>query len=162
MAKAQQAQQEQQAHSEAIAPTEAPSGFAIGGTPDIDGWYNPEPGVAFQGQIMGMIEMADRRSDESRTAFLIKLDFPIAAKERGGSTVQLSAGSILGVGMRYQLKEMVLYVEHHGHVWCKAKGKKKLASGDMWEFDIAFRGKKAPLIRQPTMPTTHTDDSLPF
>lgn len=120
-----------------------PKGFVMGGTPDIDGWYEPRINEVLYGQICGAIKIADEKSKSGfRDVVLVRLIEPIKAVQ-DKTPVDLEAGQVVGVGIRHQLADMLYYVESRGKVWALAKEKVSIGGGQtMWKFDIAFDGEK--------------------
>lgn len=145
--------------SEAVpvgAPDKPPAGFELGGTPEVNGWYSTVEGVAVQGQIVGSINIGERR------IVLVRLQHAVEAVYEG-DIILLEPGQVLGVGLKHQLREMLEYVEHKGHVWFRPTGKRSLPGGrSMWLFDLAFRGRKGAIPPTVASSTSDDDDDPPF
>lgn len=140
-------------------PQEPPAGFQRGGTPDIDGWYKPEPGVVVHGQLVGHIEVPGRNGP--RSVVCVKLTSPCVGYQKGDQEgLVLPPDSILGVSVSHDLRGILDYVEHHGMCWFRATEKKNLSGGNtMWKFDQYYKGKKAALVRTSS---DVSDDDIPF
>lgn len=124
-----------------------PNGFIMGGRPEIDGWYKPEPGHVFQGKIVGVVSIQDRQ------VVLVRVSEPTAAVNSDKQKITLKPGQTLGVGLRAQLDEMLDYVEHRAECWVHAVEKQQTRSGnDVWIFEQAYKGKRGerPESRQPS------------
>jgi hypothetical protein len=122
----------------------APSNFEDVGTPDIDGWFKPEEGSKFLGQVVGRIQI-ENDDGKMRDVVLVKLEKPCASAVVEGEDATLDAGQVLGVGVRAKLTELLYYVEKKGRVYAKAVSKQKLKGGrTMWVFEVkGEKGKRA-------------------
>ena len=90
----------------------------------------------------------------------MKLKAACATATLNGEPVQVPAGSVLGVGMRFGLQELLCYVEKQGLVYAKALNKMKLKGGrSKWNWKINADKKKrtAPIV--PTARVSGSDSS---
>jgi len=137
------------------------------GTPDVDGWFKPEEGLVFTGQLVGRIQIPNE-DKTMRDAVLVKLSRPTKATIDGSEGETLEAGKILAVGIRAKLIELLYYVEHKGTCAVRVLHKQKLKGGHtMWNFKIGVRGKKAtppPMISRAgaTERSSNDGDEIPF
>lgn len=124
------------------------TGFEVVGDPDIDGWFKPEVGAAFKGQVVGRIQI-ENDDGKLRDVCLVKLDTPCKAVVDGEEGVTLDAGKVLGVGVRAKLVDLLFYIEKKGRVMVKVVSQQKLRGNKtMWVFDL--RGQKG--MRSQTIP----------
>lgn len=150
--------------------TEAlPEGFADGGTPDVDGWYQPDSGDTVHGKIVGHMAMKNKRGGGMRQIILVKIRRECMGFQKGDKKgKKLPIESILGVGVSHDLKACLQYVEHKGEVFLVPLVKKDLDNGNtMWKFKQGYKGKKGPLpdITAAAAATDENqipDDDIPF
>ena len=147
--------------------SDLPEGFDTGGfddmsRPEIDGWYSPEmhPGTV-AGTVVGRIEVADEDGD-LRDVILLETAVPVTASVDKEPTL-LPVGSVLGVGMRMDLKILLSYVEHKGKAIFKPIEKIKIKGGrTKWKFAISCKGQKsAPPTPTPAQQGT-SNGYIPF
>lgn len=145
---------------------ELPSGFTEGGNPDIDGWYKPELGSVLRGKIVGAMRINGENG--KRDVVLIKLREPCKGYQKDDEVGEmLPKGAVIALGVSYDIREVLLYVENQGEVFIAPKEKKKLGGKkSMWKFKQGYKGIKAPYIPQADIaaPGTSTsdDDDIPF
>jgi hypothetical protein len=127
----------------APATPKPPPGFAMGGTPDIEGWFKPEKGMVLFGTICGAIQIPDEKAPNGkRDVVLVRLKEACKAV-LDQTSVLLEPGQVIGVGVRHQLSEMLYYVESKGDVWAYAKEQVSIGHGQtMWKFDVAYKGER--------------------
>ncbi len=147
-------------------------GFEDQSTPEIDGWYKPEIGYdktkklgqIVQGKIVGRIVIEDDNGD--RDVVIVKVRQPVKAQdpEDKDKTIELKLGDCIGVGIRYNLRGLLEYVEHRGEVKFQATEKVNLKGGrTMWKFRYAGKGKKsAPPAPAKTGEPKSEGGELPF
>lgn len=127
-------------------------GFEDQTTPEIDGWYKPElaynaskkMGQIVHARVVGRITIEN--DDGERDVVLVKVFSPVKAQstEEDRKEIELKKGDVLAVGIRYNLKELLSYVEHRGEVKFAATEKVKLKGGrTMWKFKFGGKGKKS-------------------
>lgn len=145
---------------------QAPSGFSEGGNPDIDGWYKPEMGSTLYGKIVGSLRINGEKG--KRDVVLVKLREPCKGFQKDDDTgAMFEKGSVLALGVSYDIREALLYVENQGELHITPKEKKKLGGKKtMWKFRQFYKGTKAHYV-PPTdiaAPGTATsdDDDVPF
>jgi hypothetical protein len=142
----------------------APEGFDVGGTPEVDGWYKPEIGSIVHGKIVGHMSLPGENG--RREVILIKLRTPCKGYQKGDDTgKELSKGDVLGLGVSYDIRDALKYVENRGEVYIVPREKKKLGGKKtMWKFDQAYKGIKAtpPVLETSTDSGTGDDDDIPF
>jgi hypothetical protein len=110
--------------------------------PDIAGWFQPIDGAEFCGNALKVIQIDDDDGNP-RDVLLVKLKAACATATLNGEPVQVPAGSVLGVGMRFGLQELLCYVEKQGLVYAKALNKMKLKGGrSKWNWKINADKKK--------------------
>lgn len=139
---------------------EAPEGFKEAGQPDIDGWWKPEEGLVFQGQIITSFTIEDGASE--RDVVCVRLSRPTKAmvgRGENAQSVKLDKGMVLGVGVSYKLQPMLEYVEHQGFVWCKAEKKVPIDKGrTMQNYDLRIKGQRST----PVKASPASDSGAPF
>lgn len=110
--------------------------------PDIAGWFQPSEGAEFTGNAIKVIQIDDDDGNP-RDVLLVKLKAPCATATLNAEPVTVTAGQVLGVGMRFGLQELLCYVEKQGLVYAKALGKQKLKGGrSKWNWKILADKKK--------------------
>lgn len=148
------------------------------GTPDIDAWWNPGPGDAFEGRVMGAMKVKNTKAkpgqDPYRDVVLVKIKGECASCVTGGGKdaekVTLKEGQILAVGVKHKNKELLDYVEKKALVACQAIEKISIGGGQtMWQFRVWGDTKdRVPWVdRSPSASQTETaaaggDDDIPF
>ena len=127
------------------------SSFEDIGVPDIDGWFKPEIGLGFKGQVVGRIQI-ENDDGRLRDVVLVKLEVACKAVVDGAEGVVLEAGKILGVGVRAKLTDLLFYVEKKGRVMAQAMTQQKLRGNKtMWVFKVrGEKGKRSAEIPAPT------------
>lgn len=138
---------------------EMPSGMKSIDTPDVEGWFSPEPGLVFAGQILSSFTVTDRKGD--RDVLVIRLAKPTKAKdaENKDKFIRLDKGGILGVSVTHKLRELMSYVEHQG--WCQVEclRKKRLDNGqDMWLYKIGVTGTRSAAPKNAPAQTSDAPD----
>jgi len=99
----------------------------------------------------------------TKDVLFIQLASPTKA-DKDGETITLSKGQIAALGVSFDLKDSLLYVENRGEVYVIPREQKKLKGGrKMWKFEQYYKGKKAPLANtEPARPSDDDDDDIPF
>lgn len=146
-------------------------GFQDQTTPEIDGWYKPEIGFdkvkkigpTILGQVVGRITIEN--DDGERDVVIVKLLQPAKAQDADDKerTIDLAVGQCLGVGIRYNLRELLSFVEHRGVVKFRPTELQKLKGGrTMWKFQFAAKGKKSAPPAPAKKAEASADGELPF
>ncbi len=151
---------------------EAPAGMRDLGAPEIQGWFSPEPGLVFCGQILSSFMTRDVKKNTERDVLIIRLAKPTKAKDADDTerSVLLGEGAILGVSVTHKLQDLLSYVEHQGWVWVKALRKKDIGGGQqMWLYDVRVKGTRAAPRRgtveesgEQSVPALAAADDCPF
>jgi hypothetical protein len=138
---------------------EAPEGggFIDETTPELQGWWDVESKVQIWGVIAGAFQ---QEGDDGgvRDTVIVKTKYPtmaVPAGQRGddAKAQMFPAGSLIGIGIRHKLREILNYVEHRGEVFVKPLEQKRIGGGRrMWEFIVRCKGKKSPPPIRPQNP----------
>lgn len=134
-------------------------------TSSVDGWYEPVVGEEFRGKVVSAFRIASSKEGmKDRDVVVVEVSRPCSALGAGekdkGKRVELRPGQLLGVGIRFQLVELLYYVEHQGTCAVKAVGKKSIGRGqNMWEFEVYVDGKRA---NPPQRVEAPAEDAPPF
>lgn len=170
-----------EAPSQAASPVaqrgpQAPSGYGDEGRPDIHGWVKPDAGLVVHGKIVGMIGFIERQRDGTqkfRETIQLQLLEPLVAFKKGGESVSLVPGQVVGLSMSFALDPLRSYVTKKGSVWIQFLHKEPIGGGQtVWKAQVFCKGEKTTPIRlrAETMrsqtaegePTAGDDDSIPF
>ena len=151
------------------------TGYQNEAPPSIDGWYSPavaydegrKIGQTVKGQCVGLITLPgdDDRNMGPRDVVLVKLAEPCKADAGDGkqTVIDMKPGEVLGVGIRHNLKEMLNYVAHKGHVKFRATERENIGGGrKLQHFDFIGKGEKAPPPRAIVSTGAAPSGPLPF
>lgn len=120
-------------------PRPPPGYEAQGG--EIDGWWTPEQGQPIRGVLLG------RDWHEANGAHFYRLrllDGPVSATATGRESVTLTAGQVLGVGERFNLRGLREWSgSGRAEVWILPTVKVPTRGGqNVWRFELATKGPK--------------------
>jgi hypothetical protein len=163
MAASKKSESKNEEAQEFIAPPDMPTGddWVDAGTVNVDGWWKPSVGSIVAGQLIKRLTIADQNNGMSRDVVLIRLSHDTTDAMINQNEVMLRKGQIIGVGVRYDLQEMLEYVEHQGYAWVKATEKISIGGGkSKWNFEAKYRGKRSAPPQ--AMAQSGDTDDIPF
>jgi len=114
------------------------------GTPDIEGFWVCEIGNPLVGRIRGWFSIFDRKTDRYRDVIVVETARECRVTVNKEPRLA-PKGSIVGLGVRYKLRDLMGYVDSEAAISVNPTGKKDIGGGQsMWIFDMRAKGTKGP------------------
>ena len=154
MAKPEKAKENGNPNTETAKPFVAappPDWSVVGGSVDIDGWYENKGGAVLCGRIVGWLEYDTDMGH--RKAVAIQCAEPITVNVKDGQVLAektLPKGSVIGLRLSASIMELFEY-DRGTPVWVKAEGKRSLKGGKtMWTYmcKVHPKAKRRVVVEQ--------------